>query len=116
MSRFFDPYDADKPLLGCSCGHHGSQAEHDAVTDTQAAVDKLRARSETEEFKAYSQEFIEATLMKALFPQEATRRSFLRAVGKSTAMAAIASVFPMASLNAMAADDKGALEKKSLKI
>ena len=111
MSRYFDPYDANKPLhVGCSCGHHSSQSEHDT------AVQTLRARSETAEFEQYSNEFIEATLMKALFPQEQTRRNFLSAVGRSTAMAAIASVFPVASLQAMAAQDKGALEKKDLKI
>ena len=117
MPKFFDPYNADKPLMtGCNCGRHGSQAEHDAVTETQAAVDTLRAQSETAEFEQYSNEFIEATLIKAIFPHEPTRRNFLTAVGKSTAMAAIASVFPMASLQAMAAQDKGALEKTSLKI
>ncbi|HWT55106.1 MAG TPA: hypothetical protein VN066_09870, partial [Rhodocyclaceae bacterium] len=94
MTRFFDPFNADKPLMtGCSCGRHDSQAEHDAVTETQAAIDKLRAQSETAEFEQYSNEFIEATLVKAIFPHEPTRRNFLAAVGKSTAMAAIASVF-----------------------
>src|SRR5688572_23229296 len=116
MTKFFDPYNADKALMtGCNCGRHGSQAEHDAITETQAAVDKLRARSETAEFEQYSNEFIEATLIKAIFPHDQTRRNFLNAVGKSTAMAAIASVFPLASLQAMA-QDKGAIEKKSLKI
>ncbi|MEY4077387.1 MAG: hypothetical protein RIQ69_1757, partial [Pseudomonadota bacterium] len=80
-----------------------------------AAAATLRARSETAEFEAYSQEFIEATLVKALFPQDAERRNFLRAVGKKTAMAAIASVLPVASLQAMA-QDKGPLEKTNLKI
>ena len=113
MSRF-DPYDESKPLhIGCSCGKHHNQSEHDA--STQAAVDTLRARSETEEFEAYSNDFIEATLVKALFPQDDTRRRFLRAVGKGTAMAAISSVLPVASLQAMA-QEKGQLEKKDLKI
>lgn len=117
MTRFFDPFNADRPLMsGCNCGRHGSQAEHDAVTETQAAIDKLRAQSETAEFEQYSNEFIEATLVKAIFPHEPTRRNFLAAVGKSTAMAAIASVFPMASLQAMAQEKSGALEKKNLKI
>jgi nitrate/nitrite transport system substrate-binding protein len=75
----------------------------------------LRARSETAEFEAYSQEFIEATLVKALFPQDQERRNFLRAVGQKTAMAAIASVLPVASLQAMA-QDKAPLEKSNLKI
>ncbi len=106
----FDPYDADRPLtMRCSCGAHGSEAEH--------AVATLRARSETAGFEAESNNFVEAALMKALFPQDAVRRRFLRAVGRRTAMAAIGSVLPIASLQAMAQDGKaGALEKKDLKI
>ena len=116
MSEFFDPYNADRPLmLKCSCGRDHSPADHHAEVAADAAAATLRARSETAEFEAYSQEFIEATLVKALFPQDQERRNFLRAVGKKTAMAAIASVLPVASLQAMA-QDKGPLEKPNLKI
>jgi nitrate/nitrite transport system substrate-binding protein len=116
MSEFFDPYNADRPLmLKCSCGRDHSPADHHAEVAADAAAATLRARSETAEFEAYSQEFIEATLVKALFPQDAERRNFLRAVGKKTAMAAIASVLPVASLQAMA-QDKAPLEKTNLKI
>jgi len=116
MSEFFDPYNADRPLmLKCSCGRDHSPADHHAEVAADAAVATLRARSETAEFEAYSQEFIEATLVKALFPQDQERRNFLRAVGQKTAMAAIASVLPVASLQAMA-QDKAPLEKSNLKI
>ena len=109
MSAYFDPFDADRPLtLRCACGAHGSVAEH--------ATAELRARSETAEFEAYSNAFIEATLVKALFPQDAVRRTLLRAVGRRSAVAAIGSVLPIASLQAMAQDKAGALEKKDLKI
>lgn len=114
MSEFFDPFNADRPLmLKCSCGRDHSPADHQA--EINAAQATLRARSETAEFEAYSQEFIQATLVKALFPQDQERRNFLRAVGKKTAMAAIASVLPVASLQAMA-QEKGPLEKPNLKI
>jgi len=116
MSEFFDPYNADRPLmLKCSCGRDHSPADHHAEVAADTAAATLRARSETAEFEAYSQAFIEATLVKALFPQDQERRNFLRAVGKKTAMAAIASVLPVASLQAMA-QDKGPLEKPNLKI
>ncbi len=112
MSEHFDPYDADRPLMmGCRCGQHRSEAEHDAAD----AAATLRARSETAAFEQYSNEFVEAALVKALFPQDALRRRFLRAVGRGTAMAAIGSVLPVASLQAMA-QEKGAIEKKDLKI
>ncbi len=112
MAQHFDPYDADRPLrLRCSCG-----ADHDAADhDRESAIGTLRQRSETAEFEAYSNQFVEASLVKALFPHDAVRRRFLRAVGANTARAAIASVLPLASLQAMA-QDKGTLEKKDLKI
>jgi nitrate/nitrite transport system substrate-binding protein len=104
-----DPYDADRPLLmHCACGQHASAADHAAA--------ELRTRSESADFEAESASFVEATLVKALFPQDALRRRFLRAVGRNTAMAAIGSVLPLASLQAMAQGTTGALEKKDLKI
>ena len=88
-------YDADRPLnMRCACGrNHGRGAEIDVNPD-----DKL-----------------EASLMKALFPVDSVRRSFLRAVGANTARAAIASVLPLGALRAMA-QDKAPLEKTNLKI
>ena len=101
MSRHFDPFDADRPLrLSCACGQDHAPDEHDASLDRTQAIHTLQERSESEDFLAYSRDFIEASLMKALFPQDDTRRRFLRAVGKGTAMAAVASVLPTASLQA----------------
>lgn len=111
MTTPFDPYgtyDSDRPMrLGCSCGQHANDADHAAAT--------LRQRAASADFEVTSNAFVEAALVKALFPQDAVRRRFLRAVGKSTAMAAIGSVLPVASLQAMA-QEKGTLEKKDLKI
>lgn len=86
-----DPYDADRPLnMRCACGRvHGAGV---------LPEDKL-----------------EASLMKALFPVDSVRRGFLRAVGANTARAAIASVFPLGALQAMA-QEKAPLEKTKLKI
>lgn len=115
MTRHFDPCDADRPLrLSCACGGDHAPQDHDGAAHQQA-IDTLKARSETEAFESCSRDFIEASLVKALFPQEATRRRFLRAVGKGTAMSAIASVLPVASLQAMA-QEAAPLEKKELKI
>lgn len=116
MTQFFDPYNADRPLmLKCSCGRDHTVAEHQQELAAQQAATELRRRSETAEFEDYSNQFIEATLIKSLFPHDAVRRRFLRAVGKGTAMAAISSVLPVASLQAMA-QEKGTLEKTNLKI
>jgi len=116
MTQYFDPYNADRPLmLKCSCGRDHTVAEHEQELSAEGATAELTRRSLSSEFEAYSNAFIEATLVKALFPQDEVRRRFLRAVGKGAAMAAIGSVLPLASLQAMA-QDKNALEKTKLRI
>ncbi len=120
MSIDFSPYDADRPLMmRCTCGKNHTVAEHEQEMQAQAATAELTRRSQTAEFEAYSNAFIEATMIKALFPQDNMRRNFLRAVGKRTAMAAIASVLPITSMQALAQEagkKAGTLEKTNLKI
>ena len=108
MTNLYRPYEAGQTLGGCTCGAHASQASHDL--EEQA---RLRARGTDPE--ALSEDFIEAAMVKALFPNDGTRRRFLQAVGAGTARAAIASVLPISAMQAMA-QDKRALEKKDLKI
>jgi nitrate/nitrite transport system substrate-binding protein len=62
-----------------------------------------------------SEEAIHAAVLNALIPKQAARRRFLQAVGAPTVTAAISSLFPFASLQAMA-QEKAPLEKKDLKI
>ena len=113
MSDYFDPFDADRPLtMRCRCGERGCTSDH----DRERAVDTLKARSLEADTAAYIDEFVQASIVKALFPQDSVRRRFLRAVGRPTAMAAIASVLPMGAMQAMAQDKGGALEKRDLKI
>jgi nitrate/nitrite transport system substrate-binding protein len=99
-----DAYDADRPLLTrCACGGTHAPADHQAPRNPTSAEEVSRA-------------FVEASLVKALFPHEPLRRAFLKAVGRNTAMAAIASVVPLATLQALAQEARGGLEKKDLKI
>jgi nitrate/nitrite transport system substrate-binding protein len=101
MSRLPDAFDPDRPLmLRCACGADHAPGEHNQAA---ANIDEQ------------SQSFVEAALMKAMFPVDSVRRQFLRAVGVNTARAAIASVLPISALQAMA-QEKGPLEKKDLKI
>lgn len=103
MGIFKDPFNPDAPLrLGCSCGQHTSEDEHQAS--------QLSAREES-----HPHSLIEACLVNALFPSEGERRAFIRAVGRNTAVAAISSFLPLGALTAMAAEP-GPLEKKSLNI
>jgi len=62
-----------------------------------------------------SADFVESGLVKALFSQEARRRTFLKAVGAGGAMSALSGFFPVSSLQAMA-QEKAPLEKPDLKI
>ncbi len=106
--NFFRPYSEHSSLSGCTCGAHGSQQEHDLQVERERLA---RARDS----ESLSRDFVEAAAVRALIPHDATRRRFLKAVGMGTAMAAIASVLPLQSLQAMA-EEKGPLEKKNLKI
>ncbi|MBI3229403.1 MAG: ABC transporter substrate-binding protein, partial [Burkholderiales bacterium] len=102
--KYHPAYNPDRPLLvGCSCGGNHAPDEHDAAMG-QPSVESM------------TNDFLEAALVKAIFPHEPTRRAFLRSVGKSTAMAAIASVVPMASMQALAQENHGPIEKKNLKV
>ncbi|MEN3366386.1 MAG: nitrate/nitrite transport system substrate-binding protein [Burkholderiales bacterium] len=100
MANIYKPYSTTGNLGGCSCGAHHTQADHDAQA---MQADSL------------SNDFIEAALVKALFPQDALRRRFLEAVGVNTARAAIASVLPISAMQAIA-QEKRPLEKTDLKI
>ena len=110
MSAFKNPFDPNL-MLGatCNCGRHASQAEHDAA---EFAGDDLADNS----IETLNRRAIESAAMRALFPHDETRRRFIRAVGASTAMAAISSFIPFGALEAMAQEKQGSLEKKDLKI
>ena len=77
-------------LFNCSCGQHDSPAAHDAS-------------------------ILQAAVMRALIPQAALRRRFLRAVGGAAAYGALASFFPLGALEALA-QEKAKPEKPELKI
>ena len=108
MTNLYRPYEANQPLGGCTCGAHATQAAHDVAE--QARMTVRGTDPET-----LSQDFIEAAMVKALFPHDGMRRRFLQAVGANTARAAIASVLPISAMQAMA-QDKRALEKKDVRI
>ncbi len=100
---FSDPFDPNRPLSGsgCACGQHSSTAEHDAAV---AADEDARTRR-----------VIEGAVVRALFPDDVKRRAFLRAVGVTTAAAAISQFLPLG--NAMEAfAEAGKLEKTKLKV
>ena len=107
MSAFDDPFDPRVRLGACSCGRHETQEQHDAAP--------AREHGAGRDAEALNRRVLESAVMRALFPRDRARRCFLSAVGASTALGAIASVFPFGALEALA-QSKGPLEKKDLKI
>ncbi|NEU10802.1 ABC transporter substrate-binding protein [Methylobacterium sp. BTF04] len=102
MALFDDPFNARLTLKrgGCSCGAHGSQAEHEAAAPSgDAQMNRV----------------VESAVMRALFPQDAQRRAFLKSVGAATAIAAVNQFLPT-GFAAEALAQAGAPEKKALKI
>lgn len=120
-NNIFQPYNSDQQLHfgSCTCGKHNSQLECDASfsnEQTEQITSFQKSYGEQSTTEQLSHDFIEAVAVKALFPHEPTRRAFLKSVGKGTAMAAIASVLPIASLQEAAALDKLNPEKKQVNI
>lgn len=110
MSTFDNPFDAEQKLSskGCACGQHRSQDEHNRAA--------LQFRCEDIESEDTRYEGVVASaVVRAMFPQDASRRAFLKAVGASTALAAISQFFPIKTASEVFAQT-GAPEKKDLKV
>ena len=84
MALFDDPFDGDTRLSksGCSCGKHASQADHEAALEGEALYQRVVASG----------------VMRALFPEDTSRRAFLKAVGAGTAAAAVSQFLPLGSM------------------
>lgn len=109
MSITKNPYDPDVTLSGCNCGSHTTQAEHDAA---QVVISDTGSET-TEDILVKS---VETAIVQAVFGTDVARRNFLRAVGATTAAAAIAEVFPLGAAKALAAEASAKLEKTKLNV
>jgi len=109
MSIFDDAFDPTRTLHspGCSCGHHTSQEEHENAARLQC----LPVESEEKRYESV----VASAVMRAVFPQDASRRVFLQSVGASTALAALSQFFPLKTATEVFAAP-GAIEKKDLKV
>jgi nitrate/nitrite transport system substrate-binding protein len=58
---------------------------------------------------------VASAVMRAVFPQDAVRRAFLKSVGASTALAALSQLFPLKTATEVFAQEN-AIEKKDLKV
>ncbi|MFM8616329.1 MAG: nitrate ABC transporter substrate-binding protein, partial [Alphaproteobacteria bacterium] len=98
----FRPRPPSRRLAACGCG---------ATHATGFACDVAPADGTG----AYGEVAQEAVL-RAAFPQAATRRALSNAVGAGTLFAALDSVFPLARAREAMAQGAGAPEKRDLKI
>jgi len=106
MSAFKDPFNSEIALgAGCGCGQHRDEAAHDAAL--------ARKGNDTE---ALCSSVVDQAVVRALFPNDATRRRFLRAVGAGTALAAISHFFPLGAAREAFAQGQGQIEKPNLKV
>ncbi|QRG09216.1 ABC transporter substrate-binding protein [Xanthobacter dioxanivorans] len=104
MSMFSNPFSLKSKLGRCLCGRHATPDEHAAAERAAGLGDEARYR-----------DVVASGLMRALFPNDMKRRAFLKAVGASTAAAAVATFFPLdAATEAFAATGKP--EKTDLKV
>ena len=109
MSIFDNPFDPNRNLrAGCSCGRHINEAEH------RNAELALRCAPTEREDKRY-EGVVASAVMRAVFPQDATRRAFLKSVGASSALAALSQFFPIKAATEVFAQG-AAPEKKDLKV
>jgi nitrate/nitrite transport system substrate-binding protein len=102
MSMTHDPFDPEVKLAhGCTCGRHEDQAAHNADAASGEAL---------------ASNVVDQAVMRALFPRDAQRRRFLKAVGANTALAAVSQLFPLAAAREAFAAGKGEIEKPSIKV
>jgi nitrate/nitrite transport system substrate-binding protein len=110
MPTFDNPFDPDRSLgSGCTCGRHATERDH--LADQQRQLQCAPVESEDKRFEGV----VASAVMRAMFPQDASRRAFLKAVGASTALAAVSQLFPLKTATEAFAQG-GALEKKDLKV
>src|SRR6187397_3602592 len=111
MSTFDNPFDSRRRLdsSGCRCGRHVSQAEHER--DTAPALQCEAIESEEKRYEGV----VASAVVRAMFPQDAARRAFLKSVGATTALAAISQFFPLGTATEVFAAP-GTIEKKDLKV
>ena len=109
MSTFDNPFDPNRPLFsrGCACGQHTSAEEHEAALQLQA----VSSQSDEQRYEGV----VASAVMRVMFPQDASRRAFLKSVGAATAVAAVSQFFPLKMATEVFAQG-GAIEKKDLKV
>jgi len=114
MTHFKDPFNPNLDVWN-ECGEASEPVEKPYAglsPEDEALLRKRDAESVTPE--AGMARVLESSVLQGLFKTDPSRRAFLRSVGVTTALAAVGSMFPLGSLQAMAEDALKNLEKTKL--
>ena len=112
MSLFQDPFDAKSELAACPCGKHHTLADHDA--DIAAWQRETQLRTAADEEKRLTNA-VDQAVVRALIPNDMTRRRVLHAIGAGTLLSAIEQFFPLGHAREAFAQS-GKIEKTDLKV
>ena len=93
MSTFDNPFDPSRRLDRSGCAVRPASQPGRARRRRPAAAHCVPVESESED-KRY-EGVVASAVMRAVFPQDAARRAFLKSVGASTALAAMSQFFPL---------------------
>jgi nitrate/nitrite transport system substrate-binding protein len=85
-------------MSGCNCGCNGSMEEHRHLLGAEMV------EADYHGVENYSDRMVEMSILNAMIPNGLQRRAFLKAVGASTALAAVAQAFPLSTGKAIAQD------------
>lgn len=113
MSLFKNPFDAKNDLSACPCGAHRSLSEHNAELAMLQRQAELQTAADEEKRLTNA---VDQAVVRALIPNDVTRRRVLHAIGAGTFLSAVEQFFPLATAREVFAQDKGPLEKKDLKV
>ena len=144
MGALSNPYDPNSLLWsGCPCGLHSSMWEHQlAMADGEAGQSRYYcvkaedggtadealpgeakpAAQADDELPSWDNEeevvsrLVDVAVMKSLFGSDVSRRTFLRAVGASTAAAVVSQFIPLDEVKAKVIEATGPLEKSKLNV
>jgi len=115
MSSFDDCYDALGHATTCRCCSGAADAPAQGAWCASASRAASTAAGGAAGDRAIVR-LVENALLRASFPHAPTRRAFLRAVGASTAAAALAEFLPVGLISEAFADDSRPLEKTKLAV
>lgn len=114
MTHFKDPFNPNIDVWN-ECGEAAGDAgdPYIGLSAEDAAVLRRRAKQASNSENGMARA-LESSVMQGLFKTDVSRRAFLRSAGVTGAIAAVATVFPLSSLQLMAEEAMKNLEKTKL--